>query len=854
MRNTALAWISIATLVVGCEPSVGPAPIDAGTSPDAGPMELEPLSTAHCRYAPLPATARAGGAVSAGAIRVGLAELPLDLPIGVALGGNTSRAEVLDAQGVVDGRQVPLSGSFTPSVGYETVPEVKAIAISAGDEVVVILRTDTIFGDDTITHEVTERLGPELAGKVLWASSHTHTAGGQYSADTKYQVGAGRVRGAVRRRLIDRMVAAAELALEARVPARIGIATEEDFDPEDRVSYDRRDENDVLFGGEQRKDRRLAVIRIDAMDGAPMAILPIFGVHSAILDDDVSVFSTDASGAFERLIEEQFDREVMVVHLQGAAGDVLGSSQAHLEFSGDEPRWDFARDEECGRYAMPQILAVWERAGESMASELEMEMVTRSVVMGPDWETFTVRDGALRYAPWDGTRACDREVYASDGAILSPIDEFNAREGAGLCGEADNQPLPVARMPNTQGLVSYNSCVPLGRATQTLGILLDFEFGDVPICSSTRTTVSALRLGDYLFATAPGEPVVQWRDAVVARSPVAPERTFVIGYAQGHNGYLLTPEDWLLGGFEPSINSWGPLEGEYVAERMLEVMELAVTPQREDAAAGGSDRVIAPAFDDLGVPMPDAAPMAGTVPATLPDEVYFRRGRRVTSAEPDATVERVRGLARFAWIGEDPLAGTPRVRLERETIGGAFEPVRRRSGREVSDLDLLVLWTPQPLAYTAGTPRTHYWTVEWQAVSWTGAPGLGELADRPGVPLGRYRFHVSGTGYELDSPAFEVVPASIDVVATRDGAAVVLGARFASSAGWRLMTTDGRADRDVPVTSSPVHVTLEYAGGETEELDAPIADGRARVMPSRAEVVTGVVVRDRFGNRGAAAL
>jgi neutral ceramidase len=825
--------------------AVEDAPTDAGR--DAGPPV--PLPTGHCEYAPLPATARAGGTVVAGPIRVGVAQRRIDAPIGSALGGNTSRANLFEAQGQIDPREVRLSGSFTPSVGIETVPHVKAIAITAGDETMVLVRTDLIFADDTITHEVTERLGPELAGKVLWTNTHSHTAPGSFSADLKFQVGAGPIRERVRTALVESIVATCEAALAAREPARIGIATNESFDPEHHVSYDRRPENDDFFGGEERADQRLAVIRIDRADGTPLAIVPIFGVHSAILDDDVSVFSTDASGAFDHALEEQFDREVLVMHVQGAAGDVLGESHGHLDFADGEPRWDFARNEECARFATGEIMDAWTRAGASMQDELSMEMVTRSVPMGPDWETFTVRSGALSYAPWDGVTPCDGEIYGSDGrTILSPIDEFNAPGGAALCGESGEPLLPIARLPGTMGLGAYNTCASIPRVTRVLGPALDFEFGPAPICGNTRTTVGAWRLGDYMFGIAPGEPVTLWRDSVVARSPFPVERTFVIGYALGHNGYILTPEDWLRGGFEPTINSWGPLEGEYLGERIVELMALAATDAREDAAAGGADRVVAPTFEDRGVPAsPDPAPRAGEVPTTVPADVWMRRGVHPATGQPEPRIARVTGVARFVWIGEDPMAGTPRIRLEHE-VGGTFEPVRRRSGRVVEDLDLLMVWTPQPLLYTEGEPRTHYWTVEWQAVGFQ----HGELAERAGLPLGRYRFHVEGTGYAIDSASFEVVAGPIDVRASAMGPDLVLDARYQPREGWRLLDLEGAADRDVPVLAGPLEVTIEQEGGGSETVTAPlVGPGAARVTPSGSGRVTRVVVRDRFGNEGA---
>ncbi len=826
-----------------------------GTDVDAGAGEPEPASTDHCSYTPLPATAGAGGTVTGGAIRVGIAERALGLPVGSALGGNTSRAVAIDGQGKVDGRRAEISGQFTPSVGFETIPMAKAIAFEAGDERVVLIHTDTIFSDDSITHEVAGRLGPDYHGKVIWTSSHTHTAAEQYTADLKLQVGGGVLRGRNRTLLMDAITATAEAAIADLAPAHIGIAVDTDFDPDHAVSYDRRDENDHLFGGKQAKDSFLAVMRIDTPEGTPRAILPIFGVHSAILDDDASVFSTDVSGMYERLLEEEFDAPITVIHLQGAAGDVLPSSQRHVQQPSGEPDWDFARSEENARRALPSFLALWEQAGAAMQSEAEMEMVTRSVEVGPNWETFTVRDGALAYAPFVPGRPADRKIYEDDGSIASPIDEFNARFGAGLCGDDVDDLFQGLRMPNVDELVSYNSCAVLPDVLLVLSALIDVQFDGPPICASTRTTVSAWRFGDYLFATAPGEPLVLWADYVRSLSPVAPDKTIVLGYAQGHIGYILTAEDWLTGGFEPSINLWGPLEGELVAERLAEVMRLVVTPAREDAAAGGTDRLANPTVTDDDVPPPDPAPLAGTVPDAVPESVYVRGRVVLETAQPAPVIPRVTGVARFAWIGEDPLSGTPQVTLEREVSDGVFAPVTRRSGRPVRDLDMIVVWSPDPLRRQGAAPRTHYWTVEWQAVQPLGAPGASALADRPGVPLGRYRFAVNGTGYSLASDPFEVVPGPLAVSATVVDDEVQVTAGYDAAAGWRLLAMDGLSNAFVPAGGT-VSVEVRYGAGEPAAFEnVPVdAAGAARVSPASVAGITEVRVVDRFGNAGAASM
>jgi len=51
-----------------------------------------------------------------------------------------------------------------------------------------------------------------------------------------------------------------------------------------------------------------------------------------------------------------------------------------------------------------------------------------------------------------------------------------------------------------------------------------------------------------------------------------------------HEGYLLTVDDWLLAGYESAITWWGPLQGEYLLEQMLDVLVLAGSPVKEDPA------------------------------------------------------------------------------------------------------------------------------------------------------------------------------------------------------------------------------------------------------------------------------
>lgn len=842
--------VALSTLtLLACNNDSGPT-TDAGV--DFGPVE--PASTEHCAYEALPPTARAGGTVSSGAVSAGTADVVLDIPIGTTQGGYSSRALNAGSDGRVDARYNEIAGAFVSSVGVETYPHVKALALTAGDETVVILKVDLTLAYDGITFDVEENLGPDFAGKVIFATSHSHGAMSQHTANLALAVGLGPFRRLVYDRVVDAMTAAAQAALAARVPAKIGFAHSGNFDPENVVTNDRRSENDELPNGGNRKDHDLYMIRVDRADDSPLAILPVFGIHGTVLAASNNLASNDAPGAIENAIEESFDANVTVMHLQGLGGDVspAGSGGTRCE-DGSAACYDFARAESVGRYARAAILSLWEEAGSAMQSSVPMEMLTRSIDLGPDWDTFRVRDGALEYAPFDVHRNCDRMIYGSSGEILSPIDEFNAPVGAALCGSDTGAIIASGQMPGTNTLLPYRSCTRVDQAATILGIVTELDFGTFPVCASTRTVVSALRIGDMLIATLPGEPVTLLGDRLREVSPNDVAHTMIIGYAQGHIGYLLRPEDWLLGGYEPSINFWGPLEGEYVLEQTAAILALAATDEREDGTALGSTRYTTPSEPD-DLPPADPAATRGTVPTSIPATVYSRAGAPLTAAQPPATLPRL-ATARFVWIGEDPIEHTPRVTLEREAVRdlGEYVPVARRSGRLVQDRDLLLFETPDPLSRSNMDPRTHYWVVEWQAATPWGTVGADELSDRAGLPLGRYRFSVEGAGYAVHSDPFDVVEGALDVDVSGASGSVAIDAFYHAQDGYRLLDLQAMSNGRVPLANTTLTVDISFSNESMQTFENVPTDAAGHAVvtydaPGLTPVSVGV--SDRFGNRG----
>lgn len=896
LSHTGAATLAVtSSILVGCpspqpiadaalELDAGPVPADTG--PDTGPPV--PASTDHCTYEAMPPVARAGGTVTRGPLTAGVAEGFLSGPVSATLGAYTARAESIGGQGFFDARREPIAGAFATSVGVEARPRVRVLALSTGqgtpdeadDETVLLIKADLGVGYQGLVHEVERELGPAFVGKVIISTSHSHNAWANYHGHAALQVGFSTFRRIVFDRMVDDIVAVANQALANRVPARIGVGYDDDFDPTDQVTRDRRGENDRFAGGPE-KDSHLYVLRVDTTSGEPLAMIPVFGMHGTLLDADNVIASTDAPGGLERVLEEEFARPaestlppVLVMHLQGTGGDVspagLGSTDCGP--TDEEPFCqDFAKAETIGWRAREQVLRAYDAAGEVMAEALSLEAVTRSIETGPDWENFTVRDGALRYAPFDGRRPADRMVWANAERteLLSPIDEFNAPFGAALCGGEGGVAFfgasGPAQMPNTARLEeSYSTCNMLvPRFMAFFETALGVEIGQTPICDTTRTTISAVRfdgegIGRYVLSTLPGEPVTLLanRMRMLAREQdpgLTDDRFVILGYAQDNNGYLLTAEDWVSNGYEPSITFWGPLSGEAIMEQAIALLPAVLSDERENTYEGTSHVAVPSPTEDFTADESMAAgEQPGTIPAETPAYLATLAGRRTPAQLAEgATVRRLENVF-FTWIGGHPLHGTPRVRIELD-VEGSWQPLVRASGRPVEDADLVLTWTPSPQAapLPGEAPRVHYWTVQWQAVPALGQPGFARVSDRLALPTGRYRFVVDvpdgsgllGTTQYMVSREFVVEPTTLRVAVERMGASATITVTAHAEDGFRLLDEQIGANRPFPLRNAPVRVRFADGTTTTVTLDA---EGRATVMaPAGAITVT-----DAAGNTG----
>ena len=80
----------------------------------------------------------------------------------------------------------------------------------------------------------------------------------------------------------------------------------------------------------------------------------------------------------------------------------------------------------------------------------------------------------------------------------------------------------------------------------------------------------AVRIGDTVFVTFPNEVFTEIGLEVKELSPV--DKTFIIGLASGHGGYIPTAAEFLEGGYASDMTRFGPKCGKVCIDTSLELI------------------------------------------------------------------------------------------------------------------------------------------------------------------------------------------------------------------------------------------------------------------------------------------
>ena len=820
----------------------------------APPWDDDRDRLAHCTFEAAPAR-DARPAPAASPIKAGYGEALMRLPIGTPLGAYGDRVELLGNASPPDARATRWATGMTASAGMHDALRAEALALDTGGEPLVIVRVDAPFVVENVLFELERAVAPDgsMRGRIVLTASHSHSAWGAWLPTVHLSPGVDKPL----RELVDRAVAslseAVLAALENLAPARIGIAVEPNFDPDDRVSSDRRDINDAVIGPDgntagANKDPFVWALRVDDESGAPIVALVNLPVHGTVGEGANPLASTDVAGGIARALEDELGYPVM--HLQGATGDIRPASAGGRDHCPDETRClDMPRIELLGAHAAelltPMIASI------DTEDSAVLELVTRTFAIGRGGVVNRLDGRELYYLRPDPDYEPDRILFDAEGRAASPFDEFNTPYGAGLCGVEGG--ITFAPLGGVAGLSPYAQCIDLERGAEIILSAFEYPTPQLPFCDSVRATGAALRLGlssaDWLLVAIPGEPTAPFAAYLRSRSPAGPERTLLLGYSNDYAGYMLTAEDWLSGGYECSTNIWGPREGEQVLDGLLQAAHLAWTPEIEDPEVGSSR------FDAFAFPPYEPIDTVSTsMHGTLVDPASALWWPDTTDVIASSQVPRAVGVARFAWQGGDPAIDWPEVVVEREFAPGRFEALPLATSRRGV---VIVTYTPEPLESEA--PTEHRYAASWQPT----AIEPYRLSDplRPySLPIGRYRLVATGQAlsggrsqsYTAASTPFDVIaaPPATASQAVRGTTSIDVTALLGPAPGFRALR-DGVSDGEVPLLG-PWQVTVHFDNNQTTMVTVEPVDGSASIPLPANDIprVVSVDVRDPAGNGG----
>ncbi len=410
-----------------------------------------------------------------------------------------------------------------PALGYGTWPlETSALAFEADGTRVVLCGVDIVgIGEPEISRlveRVAEATGIDPAGVMLnW--NHTHLAplagfwGGEVVGAPNEQRDA-RVR-ACADVIQDKIISVCQLAVQRLEPARtVWGRGEVDLAVNRR---ERADGTTILgWNPDNLIDNQVTILQARRPDDSVIGSAVAFGCHPVTTGFDMYVYSADYPGPMRDVVRRHTGGEC--VFLQASGGNVL-------------PRVAFTEDEAeaermGGRIAIEALHAVADRRS------LPVRMVRKQE--GSVMPISAYRRVELEAAP--PALAAVRE-WAEFPLLPHPSVEDVVAER--LEYEAVLEEARAADDVGRQKVAWYH--VQWARKTEA-------ALRDGTAATTTAGWIHAIRVGDGVIATGPGETFTEIGMAVKERGPGNP--TLYCGYTNGLASYFPTAAEYQYGGYE----------------------------------------------------------------------------------------------------------------------------------------------------------------------------------------------------------------------------------------------------------------------------------------------------------------
>ena len=442
-----------------------------------------------------------------------------------------------------------------PIQGYESDLTATALVLANSQTRLAIIALDLIVFfnplSDQVRQEVADRLGIPRS-HVLINISHDHSTPVQlsYRATTPESQ---RFAAIYEQELRQRILEAVDEAAENLQPVRVGAGK-----GEAKIGIYRRetgpDGRDVLGEVPERDiDHGVGVVRIDDLEGQPVAVLFSYGCHPVAVGPRCFLGSSDFPGAAREMVEWVMGGTAMF--LQGCGGNV-------------NPKWGIGYEVDC-RYPKDRLGMLL--AGEVLKVVAEIHT---HVCLGERVPLGNIPN--ILFHPWvpvDDNRpvplAAAEEIVKLHFVALPPLEEAQVlydrwaeQKREKIASGAQDWEIRLA--------AEYEQAY-----RRTLDAIQD---GDPTI----DLDVQVLRIGDVIIAGMNVEAFTETGLKIKARSPF--KNTLPLGWTNTNIAYLPRKEDYPAGGFKLG-------EVYHVPDLLVQAYQLptALQPEAEQIAV---DKVI----------------------------------------------------------------------------------------------------------------------------------------------------------------------------------------------------------------------------------------------------------------------
>jgi neutral ceramidase len=235
----------------------------------------------------------------AAALKAGVAKVDITPPVGVPLWGY----ELRDSTGTLD----PLYA--------------RVLVLEAGDKRLALVTLDLgrTFGRDSIDRLRRAATASSGISYVFVAATHDHSAP---SLQDKYRNGTPAWETAMLDKIGNAIAEAHRTAVEAKVGVGYGVAyighNRLRLNADGTVTWFEHNPTEIPTSP---VDPTVAVLRVDAADGKPLAVIVNYACHPVVFGPDNTQYSADWVGVMEKTVEQAVGQS-MCFFLQGAPGDI----------------------------------------------------------------------------------------------------------------------------------------------------------------------------------------------------------------------------------------------------------------------------------------------------------------------------------------------------------------------------------------------------------------------------------------------------------------------------------------------------------------------------------------------------